>query len=247
MLNFRQNLYLEDHSFSDADKLPETGPGKVIGNLELRLSHALIKDNNTRAIPPYPGYAKLYFLGIVASSAAKNGFMLHLKSFDQVDDGDALNLEKILYRWQKGYPTEVAPAHLHVLTSLIKSKQPLRDVATILSDMYRDSSYKLLTATLDKLVKGATTLPDISNLMFNIAGIAGKYLGKTDDRPLLSWYQGFSDMSETPAVLGKTEKTAANQYVAIKLSLVAAEDKGQGVAAVETAKAEQAPLLFPFK
>lgn len=252
MLNFRQNLYTEEHSFSNLEQqaLPRGGmPNSADpGGLELRLANVTVRDNNTPAVFPFPGYAKLYFLCIVASSATRDGYRLDLRSFDKVDDGDALNIDKTLYYWKKEQPTDVAPAQIHVFTSLIKSKQPLRDVAAVLSELYRDSSYKLLTATLHNLIKGATTPPDISNLLFNIAGIAGKYLGKTDDRPLLSWYQGFTDINGDNEVLGKTEKMAANRYASMTLSLVVRDSqRTQEPLKEEKPQGASVPLLFPFR
>lgn len=252
MLNFKQNLYLEEHSFAHAEKIPgnrsDIPRSEEISGIELRLANVLIRDNKTPAVFPFPGYAKLYFLCIVASSAGSGGYRFDLKSFENVDDGDALNIDKTLYYWKKEKPSDVAPAQIHVFTSLIKSKQPLRDVASVLSELYRDNSYKLLTATLDNLIKGATPLPDISNLIFNIAGIAGKYLGKVDDRPLLTWYQSFTDINGDFDPLGKTEKTAANRYASMTLALVVRDGmRMDKPAAEEKTKAGGSPLLFPFR
>ncbi|OLY91704.1 hypothetical protein SAMN05444008_10342 [Cnuella takakiae] len=252
MLQFRQNLYTEEHNFSHEGQNAAANNGEPsaagIGTVELRLSSVVVQDNNTPAIFPYPGYAKLYLLCIVATSAAAGGYQLHLRSFDQVADGDALNMDKTIYYWKKDQPTEVAPVQIHVFTSLIKSKQPLRDVAAVLSELYRDASYKLLTATLDKLIKGATPIPDISNLLFNIAGIAGKYLEKVDDRPLLTWYQSFTGVAASGTVLGKTEKMAANCYVTINLSMVVRNDlPAAEEPRKEKPQAGSVPLLFPYQ
>lgn len=254
MLNFRQNLYTEEHSFAHLEKTVAPNRGEAmpqhadISGLELRLANVTIRDNNTPAVFPFPGYAKLYFLCIVATSAPQDGYRLDLRSFEKVDDGDALHIDKTLYYWKKEKPTDVAPAQLHVFTSLIKSKQPLRDVAAVLSELYRDSSYKLLTATLHNLLKGATTPPDISNLLFNIAGIAGKYMGKTDNRPLLSWHQGFTDISGDGEVLGKTEKQAANRYASMTLSLVVRDSQRmEEPLREERPRVASVPLLFPFR
>lgn len=247
MLQFKQNLYTEEHSFPPQGQGGSTAPTSI-GAIELRLPSVVVQDNNTPAVFPYPGYAKLYLLCIVATSANTGGYQLHLRSFDGVASGDALSMDKNIYGWKKDKPTEVAPAQIHVFTSLIKSKQPLRDVAAVLSELYRDASYKLLTATLDKLIKGATIPTDISNLLFNIAGIAGKYLEKVDERPLLTWYQSFTGIGNEGTPLGKTARMAANQYAAIHLSLlVRNEAPTEEEPRREKPQAASVPLLFPYK
>lgn len=226
MLNFRQNLYVEEHDFKTAPAAPaskEQNDGQHrpdIGGVSVRLSNVLVTDNNTPAIAPFPGYAKIYFLSIVASNLPNDSMHLSLKAFDKVGDNDALHVDKMLFEWQKERTSDVAPAHVHILTSLIKSKQPLRDVASILSDVYRDNSYKLLTATLNNLIKGTTPLPDLSNLIFNIAGITSKYLGKVDEKPLLTWYQSFTSLNADFNPLGTTERMAANRHASMSMSLV---------------------------
>lgn len=226
MLNFKQNLYIDEHDFQDSEpKTLSRGPGDIqtskdISGIEVRLSNVLVKDNKTKAIFPFPGYAKVYFLTIVACDLSEGSLLLDLKGFEKVDDGDSLNVDKTLFYWKKGSGAEVAPSQIHVFSSLIKSKQPLRDVASVLSDIQRDDSYKLLAGTLQNLLKTATALTDVSNLVFNIAGIVGKYLGNVEDKPLLSWFQSFTDINGDFDVLGKTAKQAANKHASMSLSIV---------------------------
>lgn len=225
MVNFRQNLYTEEHDFKVEKRRSVAPPGDVprstdISGIEVRLKNVLVKDNNTPAIFPFPGYAKLYFLNVVASTTGGDPIRLNLKGFEKVDDGDALNVDKTLFYWKREQATDVAPGQIHVFTSLVKSKQPLRDVASVLSEVQRDSSYKLLTSTLDALLKSSTPVGDISNLVFNLAGVISKYLGKVDDKPLFSWFQSFTDINGDFDVLGKTEKSAGNRYASCELSLV---------------------------
>lgn len=223
MINFRQNLYTEAYDFGQQQRRTDAAAQHAasgIYGIELRLKNVLVTDNGTPAVYPFPGYAKLYFLSMVACSHTSGCLQLSLKAFDQVDDCDALNLSKSIFYWKKERPNDVAPNQVHLFTSLIKSRQPLRDAASVLSEVQRDNSFKLLNSTLESLLKDATPVADISNLIFNLAGIAGKYLGKVDERPLLSWFQSFVNIQPDLDVLGKTERKAANHHAAFHLSMI---------------------------
>ena len=217
MINFRQSLYTEEHAFKPLQ--PGTTPPGDICGLAINLNHVLVKNNNTPAVAPLPGYAKLYFLNMVAANMGGTSLRLHLKAFEKVENDDALNVDKTLCSWQRNKPGETAPADVHVFSALIKSKQPLRDTASVLSEVQRDSSFKLLSAALDNLLKSKTGVEDISNLVFNLAGIVGKYLGKVDEKPLFCWLQSFTGMGSNSEVLGKTEKAAGNLYASMGLSI----------------------------
>jgi hypothetical protein len=217
MINFRQSLYTEEHAFKPLQQ-GTAHTGNICG-LEINVNNVLVKNNNTPAVFPFPGYAKVYFLNLVAANLRGAGLRLQLKAFEKVENDDALAMDKTLCTWQRERPEEAAPGELHIFSALIKSRQPLRDTASVLSEVQRDGSYKLLTAALDSLLKSNTPAEDISNLLFNIAGIVGKYLGKLDEKPLFCWLQSFTGITTAHEVLGKTEKAAANYYASMGLSI----------------------------
>lgn len=222
MINFRQNFYLEEHNFAESERKQSPGDIQASGDIsgvEVRLSSVLVKDNKTPRVFPFPGYAKVYFLNLIVSDLASCQLQLDLKGFEKVDDGDALNVDRTLFYWKKGAETN-PPSQIHIFTSLIKSKEPLRNTAAILSEVKNDTDYKSLAGSLDKVVKHAQSVTDISNIIFSVAGIVSKYLGDVDDKPLLTWIQSFTDMNGDFDVLGKTDKKAENKYASMNLSII---------------------------
>lgn len=217
MIQFRQSLYTEEHAFKPLHP-GKAHPGDICG-LEIRVKNVLVKDNNTPAVFPFPGYAKVYFLNLVAANLGGTSLWLQLKGFDKVEHNDSLAIDKTICNWQREPGSNAVPGDIHVFSAIVKSRQPLRDTASVLSEVQRDGSYKLLSAALDNLLKSKTGVEDISNLMFNLAGIIAKYMGKLDEKPLLCWLQSFTGISSNNEVLGKTEKTAANHYASMGLSL----------------------------
>ena len=221
MVNFQQNLYNEVHDF----KLEtETTGGDIntsqdISGIEIRLSRVIIKDNKTPKVFPFPGYAEVYFLNVIISDLATEPISLEVKGFEKVDDGDSLSIDKTLYFWKKTEDSPEAPSQIHVMSSIIKSKRGMRETGEIMADLKSDDEFKTLSQNIGALVTNATTVGAISDLVLTVAGIVGKFLGKVDDKPLLSWHQSFTDINGDYDVLGKTEKHAENKYVSMNLSI----------------------------
>ena len=226
MLNFQQNLYVEEHNFSE-NEVPKVATrgndiptSEEISGIEVRLSSVIVKDNKTPRVFPFPGLAKVYFLNLVVSDLPNNIIQLDLKGFEKVDDGDALNVDRTLFYWKKLTEDNVVPSQIHILTSLIKSKEDLRNVAGVLAEVKNDNDYKDLVSGLAAVVKSATSVADVSNIIFSVAGIVSKYLGNVDDKPLLTWVQSFTDINGDFNQLGKTDKSAGNKYASMNLSII---------------------------
>lgn len=231
MLNFNQNLYTEEHSFKEASLELKAKEGDILGSdeisgMEIRLSHVIIKDNKTAKVFPFPGLAKIYFMTLVVSDVENQNVNLDLKGFEKVDDGDALSVDKTLFYWKQENKSKV-PSQIHVMSSIIKSKQSLRDVAKIMKEIKDDSEYKTLTENILVMLKDASQMANISNLILTFSSIVGKYLGKVEDKPLLTWYQSFTDINGDWDKEGKTFKHAENKYAAMDLSITIRDKKRQ--------------------
>ncbi|MBN8641257.1 MAG: hypothetical protein J0L86_05525 [Flavobacteriales bacterium] len=223
MLNLSQNLYSEDHNFREASFEVHNNQGDILGSeaisgIEIRLSHVIIKDNRTPKIFPFPGLAKVYFVNLVVSDVENQTIALDLKSFEKVDDGDALSIDKTLFYWKQESESK-APSQIHIMSSIIKSKQGLRDVAEVMSKINADEDYKNLTTNIVSLLKTAGSAVNISNTILTVSSILGKYLGKVEDKPLLTWFQSFTDIDGDYDKEGKTIKQAENRYAAMNLSI----------------------------
>ncbi|MEC4004900.1 hypothetical protein OX283_009555 [Flavobacterium sp. SUN052] len=233
MLNLSQNLYSEDHSFKEAALEIQENTGDILGSdaisgIEIRLSHVIIKDNRTPKIFPFPGLAKVYFVNLVVSDVENQSIALDLKSFEKVDDGDSLSIDKTLFFWKKETDNK-APSQIHIMSSIIKSKQGLRDVAEVMSKLNDDADYKNLTSNIVSLLKTAGSVVNISNAILTASSILGKYLGNVEDKPLLTWFQSFTDIDGDYDKEGKTVKQAENKYAAMNLSITI-RDKDRQIA-----------------
>ena len=105
MIDFSQNLYVEDYSFKDTQELRSVSRGDIptseeISGIEVRLSKVFIIDNKTRQFGPFPGLATVYFMNIVLSDLSTSQVDLNLNGFEKVD-GFILQYETKMPRGRK--------------------------------------------------------------------------------------------------------------------------------------------------
>ena len=229
MVDFRQNIFTEEHDFKEGfESLNGESKGLIptsneISGIEIRLSNVVIHDNKTAKVWPLPGLAKVYFLNIVVSDVNANSIELDLKGFEKVNDGDSLNIDRTLYLWQETDQSKVAPTQVHIFTSLLKSKKDLRNLGDVLAKIDSDDDYKNLVTSIGSIIKNASQLTNVSNIVFKVADIAGKYLGKVENKPLLTWFQSFTNINGDWDHDGKTDKSANNKYAGMKLTCIVRE------------------------
>jgi hypothetical protein len=238
MIDFMQNLQTEEHSFQEAFEnarhpVTRSGPGNIpsskdISGVEVRLSNVKIIDNKTPKVFPFPGFAKVYFVNLCVTDLSADAINVDLNGFEKVNDGDKLSLDRTLFAWKKTDKNVISPSQIHVFSSLIKSKQPLRDVAKILAEVKNDTGFKDTVTALNGVLKTASNVSNISNLIFQVAGIVGGFLGKVDDKPLLTWVQSFTDLNGDFDVLGKTDKNATNKFASMDLSITIRDKERRG-------------------
>lgn len=228
MINFLQNLQTEEHNFRETfeSARPDEAAGQdipvssEITGIEVRLSNVLVKDNKTPKIFPFPGRASIYFINIVISDITTEPFQINLEGFEKIDDGDRLSIDRTLFIWKQQSGQDTPPSQIHIMSSLIKSKQALRDTGAILADIRGNEEYNALTDRITGLVKAASPVANIGSLIFEAAAIAGSYLGHIDDKPLLTWVQSFTDINGDFDKEGLLEKRASNKYASMNLNLM---------------------------
>lgn len=203
------------HTLLEGD-IPTSGE---ISGIELRLSRVHIIDNRTPNIGPFPGYAKVYFLTIVASDVKNHGVTVDVKAFPKVDDKEDLPIDNTLYYWRKTGTSKEPPTQIHVFTSIIKSKQSLRDTGRILEDLTNDNNYKSAVKTVVSAVSSASPVGAILDVITSVANIVGGFLGKVEDKPLLSVLQSYTDINGDFDVLGKVFREYKNRNALLGLSL----------------------------
>ncbi len=190
-----------------------------ISGIELRLSRAHILDNRTPNIGPFPGYAKIYFLTLVVSDIQNQAVFVDVKGFPKVDDKEDLPIDNTLYYWKKTSASKTPPSQLHIFTSIIKSKQSLRDAGKILQEIKDDEGYISAVKKVVSVVTSAAAVLPIVDQITNLANIIGKFLGKVDDKPLISVLQSYTDINGDFDVLGKIPKEYRSKFAVLGLSL----------------------------
>lgn len=159
--------------------------GDVAG-IELRMLPPLIRDNHTISFWPFPGRARLYCLTIVVSDAANQlSGLMDLNAFPRIGDNEYLPINKTIYYWQEdGHSEHKPPSQLHVMCSIIKSKEALRETADVLQKVKEDEDYKTLMSELGDAIQNVASFSAITNLTMQAARIVGQYLGRVDDQPI---------------------------------------------------------------
>jgi hypothetical protein len=219
---FKNDAFIEQFTFESTEKNKPSGisNSKNITGIEVRLSKAYIINNKTPKIGPFPGFARMYMVVIVVSDLGNSLQTLDLKGFAKVGDDEDLPIDKTIYYWKQHNKKDKSPSQIHIFTSIIKSKQSLRDVGRILADVKNDEEFEKVVTELKEVVKDASKVNAVSDLVFSVAGVVGKFLGKVDDKPLLTWMQSFTDINGDFDKLGKTTTGRKNDFAALDLSII---------------------------
>ncbi len=77
------------------------------------------------------------------------------------------------------------------------------------------------------MLKNASSVSNISNIVFQVAGIVGGLLGKVEDKPLLTRFQSFTDIAGDFNQLGKTDNPFSNKYAELDYSIFIRDKKRQ--------------------
>lgn len=159
---------------------------KDVSGIELRMRPPFIKENGTERVFPFPGYSRLYCLTIVISDV-NNQLVgnIDLQGFPKIGDNENLPINKAIFYWQTedSQPTET-PSQIHVFCSVLKSKQRLRNTGEILKNIKGDKEYKTVLEKLGSTISKGTGVGVVTNLIADIAGIVGGYLGEVEDKPI---------------------------------------------------------------
>ncbi|RPD42375.1 hypothetical protein [Chitinophaga barathri] len=181
---------------SDLKKVARDIPtsDKLTG-IELRLLPPFVKDNNTEPFLVFPGFAKLYCLTIVVSDI-NNQLIggIDLQGFPRIGDNEHLPINKTIFYWQQNDTDKVAPKQIHTMCSVIKSKKALRETAKVMADLKNDSEYKTLMGTVTSLASNASPVGVALDIVTQVAGIVGKYLGNVEDKPVGTIINSFTDI-----------------------------------------------------
>lgn len=103
---------------------------------------------------------------------------------------------------------------------MVKSKETIREVGEILTQVKEDKNYSDLVSNLKTLLSSSTPYGQVADSLFSLASIVGKYLGKVKDKPLLTWVQSFTDINGDLDFLGKAVRENENENAALAMTLI---------------------------
>jgi len=169
---------------------PETGN---ISGIAIRMLPPFIRDNRQLKIWPFPGNARLYCLTTVVSDVHNEltGTM-DLSGFARVGRNDFLPVNKLIYQWQRQTPQQSLPDNVHIMCSVIKSREPIRDTDRVLAAVKNDSDYRDIVDHLNAVISGTASFAMVTNMTVKIAAVISRYLGKTTDMPVATVVDSFS-------------------------------------------------------
>ena len=199
--------------------IPDSGD---VAGIELRMLPPLVRDNHTPAFWPFPGRARLYCLTMVVSDAANQmAGLMDLNSFPRVGDNEYLPINKTIYYWQAdGTGVLKPPSQLHVVCSIIKSKEALRETGTVLESVKNDADYKTVIDQLSSVVADTASFSLITGLAMQAADIVGRYLGRVDDQPIGTAVNSFTRLHGDWDKLGINPVTMSTKNVDFHFELV---------------------------
>jgi hypothetical protein len=178
-----------------------------VSGIELRMLPPMIKENGTAKVWPFPGYAKLYCLTIVVSDAGNQLVgAIDLKGFPRIGSDEHLPINKTIFYWQAENDQAKSPNQIHVMCSVIKSKESLRDTGNILGKIKSDDEYKTLIGSLGAIAKDAASFNLVTDIMMDVAGVVGKHLGRVEDKPLGTVVNSYTTL------YGDFDKVGINPY-----------------------------------
>jgi hypothetical protein len=197
---------------------PGIPDSQTVTGLEVRLSRVLVKNNRTAKVWPFPGFADVYLLLVVFDNLNPEPQTLTLSGFARIDDDEDLPVDKTAYYWKQTAPEGPIPSQVHVLLSVLKSKQGLRDTAAVMEQARNSDDYRNLVAEVVRVIANAPLRA--AELLLQLGGVVGGLLKDVEDKPLFTQVVSFTDINGDFDSLGKTPVVKMNDYVQTTLTLV---------------------------
>ena len=224
-LNFIPTLYQDTLSLpsSEYNKAPFTKLGiptsDQLTGITVRLSKILIIDNKQEYIPLIIRYSDLYLLITVVDDLGGEPQTISIKGFADVDDNEELPVDRTAYYWTAKDENDKAPGQIHMVVSIIKSNDGLRNTGTAMQELQKSQDYKNIVQNIVKAAaSGGASL--ISDGLIAVTGLLGSILGKVDDTPLITTVMSFTAIDGSFDNLGSHVLKRKNRYAEVEVSLV---------------------------
>jgi hypothetical protein len=191
---------------------------KKLTGLEVRLSQVLIIDNKTPHVWPFIRYSNLYVVTSSVDNLGTEPYSLNLKGFADVDDGEQLPVDRTLYYWKEDETKSKPPGAIHVLASIIKSNEGIRDVGAALASLRKSDDFKTVIKAVIAAATGGGAA--IYEAFLPLIGVIGEVLGKIDDTPLFTTVLSYTDINGDFDQLGRHPYPQRNRYVDMVTTLI---------------------------
>ncbi len=191
---------------------------KKLTGLEVRLSQVLIRDNKTPHLWPFIRYSNLYVITSSVDNRGSEAYLLNLKGFADVDDGEQLPVDKTVYYWKEDETKSKPPGAIHVLASIIKSNEGIRDVGAALASLRKTDDFKAVIKVIIAAATGGGAT--IYEAFLPLIGALGEVLGKIDDTPLFTTVLSYTDINGDFDQLGRHLYPQKNRYVDMVTTLI---------------------------
>jgi len=191
---------------------------KKLTGLEVRLSQVLIIDNKTPHVWPFIRYSDLYVVTSSVDNLGTEPYSLNLKGFSDVDDGEQLPVDRTLYYWKEDETKSKPPGAIHVLASILKSNEGIRDVGAALASLRKSNDFKTVIKAVIAAATGGGAA--IYEAFLPLIGVIGEVLGKIDDTPLFTTVLSYTDINGDFDQLGRHPYPQRNRYVDMVTTLI---------------------------
>jgi hypothetical protein len=221
---------------SDAEDVTRAGEGEGGGHIpmsdaltgiELRVQKLIVRDNGTRWVWPFVRYSDFYVVTIAVDNLGGTPYRVALEGFKDVDDGDALPIERTVYLWQADEAAAEPPNQMHMVISVIKSKAGLRKVGELMGQVTADKAYQDALGQVISLAKWSP-VGAITAGLEALTEIIGRALGAVEDSPLFTQVLSFTGLNGDFDSLGKHVHERGNRYVSLEVALTV-RDAGRAV------------------
>jgi hypothetical protein len=191
---------------------------KKLTGLEVRLSQVLIRDNRTPHVWPFIRYSNLYVITSSVDNLGTEPYSVNLKGFADVDDGEQLPVDRTVYYWKEDDTKNKPPGAIHILASIIKSNEGIRDVGAALASLRKTDDFKAVIKAIIAAATGGGA--GIYEAFLPLVGVIGEVLGKIDDTPLITTVLSYTDINGDFDQLGRHPYPQRNRYVDMVTTLI---------------------------
>jgi hypothetical protein len=144
--------------------------------------------------------------------------LLSIKGFADVDDGEQLPVDRTVYYWKEDGTQKKPPGAIHVLTSIIKSNEGIRDIGAALASLRKTDDFKAVIKAVIAAAAGGGA--GIYEAFLPLVGVLGEALGKIDDIPLFTAVLSYTDINGDFDQLGRHPYRQGNRYVDMVTTLI---------------------------